>query len=229
MLCFETKMKKLLLGLILGFLIFPALFVTTHKHKHTATITPERKATHMITYYDENGKRIGLCTGTAVGPHALLTAVHCDEGEDATPIISLDLSVKKFHIIGYVADDRDHIIYHLDGPEFTNTVTIKERKARLGETVTSYGNGREDFPQHTYFGNVVVDDNGGDTSDVDAADGVACFSIPAIPGDSGSAVYGTDGNVVALITYGAETEDGQGRAVGFALNFSPEVLEEIKK
>ena len=182
----------------------------------------------MITYYvSDSDQPEGLCTGTAVGPHALLTALHCDRGE--TDTISLDLSVQKFHIIGTAYDGRDHIIYHLDGPAFTHYVVIKQREAVLGETITSYGDGHQDFPQHTYYGTVITDDNGGDTSEIDQADGTRVFSIPVVPGDSGSAVYGRDGDIVALVTYGGTTDEGQNNAVGFALNFKPEVLEEIKQ
>lgn len=191
-------------------------------------ITPERKATHMLTYLNKDGKPAAGCTGTAVGPHALLTAVHCDEGEYTH--IRLDLSRHVYNIIGAVTDGRDAIIYHLDGPEFKNYVTIRQREARIGESVISYGDGGRDYPQHTYTGKVIADANGGDTSDVDAADGTHCFSIPVIPGDSGSAVYGADGAMVAIVTYsqGTDTED-VGEAVGFALNFTPEQLEQIKK
>jgi V8-like Glu-specific endopeptidase len=214
-------MKKLTIALVLAAAL--CLGSTFRQAPKQNQITPERKATHMITYYsaEDQDKPVGLCTGTVVGPHALLTALHCDRGE--TDLISLDLSVQKFHVIGIIYDGRDHIIYHLDGPVFKNIVTIQEREAVLGETVTSYGDGRGDFPQHTYFGKAIVDANGGDTSELDAADGTHCFSLPVVPGDSGSAIYGTDGSIVALVTYGDDKN-----AVGFALAFSPEELDKIK-
>lgn len=191
-------------------------------------ITPERKATHMLTYLDKDGKPAFACTGTAVGPHALLTALHCDEGEyDA---LRLDLSRHVYHIVGAITDGRDAIIYHLDGPEFKNYVIIKQREAKLGESVISYGNGGRDYPQHTYKGQVIADSNGGDTSEVDIADGMHVFSLPVIPGDSGSAIYALDGSLVAIVTYsqGTDTED-TGEAVGFALNFTKEQLDKIKE
>ena len=224
---FRTALLLLAAGLLIA-------GIAKHKPVYLpqqAAITPERRATHMITYYkvkdDVPDERVETCTGTVVGPHALLTALHCDEGETTT--ISLDLSVRKYHIIGIVYDGRDHIIYHLDGPAFKNIVTIHEREAVLGETVTSYGNGHRDFPQHTYFGSVVADDNGGDTSEVDKADGGHSFSIPVVPGDSGSAIYGIDGSIVALVTYGGTNGEEEPVAVGFALAFSPQELEEIKQ
>ena len=50
-------------------------------------MTLQRRATHRVKYGN------GLCTATAIGPHALLTATHCNKhGEDAT--INLDLATK---------------------------------------------------------------------------------------------------------------------------------------
>lgn len=215
-----TKCLVLAAALLVGALHLPLLHLK-HK-KFIAPITPERTATHMIAFYNGNSTA-GYCTGTAVGPHALLTASHCtDEGYTT---ISLDLSVKKYHIIGKVEDGSDHTIVHLDGPAFTDIVTIKERQARIGEVVTSYGDGGRDFPQHTYFGHVIKQGNGGDTSELDARDGMATFDIPVIPGDSGSAVYGTDGDIVALVTYSdTDEEENIHQAVGFALSFTPEQL-----
>ena len=226
-------MKKFLVVLVLGAALLGLLSLAPSRPKYNhAPITPERKATHMIKYYEDEDKGIGnpsgLCTGTAVGPHALLTALHCDEGE--TDVISLDLAVQKYHIVGHIYDGRDHIIYRLDGPAFKDFVTIQEREAKVGETVTSYGDGRGDFPQHTYFGKVIEDSNGGDTSEIDMAAGAHNFSLPVIPGDSGSAIYGTDGDIVALVTYGGSNEyTGTKEAVGFALNFSAEELEMIRE
>ena len=139
-------MKKVLLPFALGIALALLCVFSPAPTKHApALITPERRATHMITYYEDsasgNSVRSGLCTGTAVGPHALLTALHCDEGQSDT--FSLDLAVRKYKIIGHIYDGQDHIIYHLDGPAFTEFVTIKEREAVLGEAVTSYGDGEE--------------------------------------------------------------------------------------
>ena len=226
-------MKKFLVVLVLGAALLGLLSLAPSRPKYNhAPITPERKATHMIKYYEDEDKGIGnpsgLCTGTAVGPHALLTALHCDEGE--IDVISLDLAVQKYHIVGYIYDGRDHIIYHLDGPAFKDFVTIQEREAKVGETVTSYGDGRGDFPQHTYFGKVIEDSNGGDTSEIDMAAVAHVFSLPVIPGDSGSAIYGTDGDIVALVTYSNSNDyTGTKEAVGFALNFSAEELEMIRE
>ena len=105
---FRTALLLLAAGLLIA-------GIAKHKPAYRpqqAAITPERRATHMITYYkvkdDVPDESVGFCTGTVVASHALLTALHCDEGETTT--ISLDLSVRKYHIIGIVYDGRDHII-----------------------------------------------------------------------------------------------------------------------
>lgn len=228
----KKYLRTALLLLAAGLLIAGTVRHKAAYQPQQATITPERRATHMITYYEDsasgNSVRSGLCTGTAVGPHALLTALHCDEGQSDT--VSLDLAVRKYKIIGHIYDGQDHIIYHLDGPAFTQFVTIKEREAVLGEAVTSYGDGEGEYPQHSYYGKVVVDENGGDTSEIDIAAGAHVFTLPAVPGDSGSAVYGKDGDIVALVTYGDKNEQtDKSQAVGFALAFTPQELEEIKE
>ena len=76
----------------------------------------------------------------------------------------------------------------------------------------------------------MVDENGGDTSEIDIAAGAHVFTLPVVPGDSGSAVYGKDGDIVALVTYSDKNEQtDKSQAVGFALAFTPQELEEIKE
>jgi hypothetical protein len=220
-------MKWLTKTLVASTLAFLLAFgaVCHRKPAQYNPITPQRKATHMIQYYGEDtsiDKAKELCTGTAVGPHAILTALHCDEGEFRT--VRLDWSQTEYHITGVKLDGRDHIIYLLDGPAFKNVVTIHEREAVMGEPVISYGDGEQDYPQHTYSGFTIEAENGGDTSELDAAQGTHFFSLGIVAGDSGSAIYGLDGSIVALASLG----NGQ-HAIGFALAFSPEQLEAIKQ
>ena len=193
--------------------------------------SPQRAATHEMRLYSLNVKgqpdEDGSCTATAIGPHALLTASHCNEfGEDK--FIQLDYSSRYFHILAIATDNRDHDIYILDGPAFTHYVTVHAREARIGESVTSYGTGGNDFPPHAYYGKVVMDFNGGDTSDVDIAERTHAFSFRAIPGDSGSAVYATDGSIVGLVTWGNGDASEGPEAVGMALNFPAKVYENIR-
>lgn len=223
----EIQMKKIFYQLTLAAVLLAAsFFVPLPKFKHNK-ITPERAATHQITYVLEKTsgehKDIGQCTGTAIGPHALLTARHCDEEGYRT--IHLDYSVREYHILAGLVDGRDHAIYILDGPAFKNYVNVRERVTRMGENVVSYGTGGNDFPPHTYEGKVIACDNGGDQSDVDALDDTMCLSIAAIPGDSGSAVYGRDGAIVALLTYASEDPPS---SAGFSLAFDEQLFKQLQ-
>lgn len=195
-------------------------------------VNPERKATHLITFVEVNEetgeqKILQTCTGTAVGPEALLTAEHCLEGANTT--IELDLSPVIYRVNNVVADGRDHVILHVIDANFKNVIHIKERNAVLGERVRVYGNGGNDYPSHAYHGIVIKDGYEGDLSDIDESVGVANYSLPVVGGDSGSAVYGDDGAIIGLVSLGrGGDKESYEYATGFSLAFSPQVLEIIQ-
>lgn len=192
----------------------------------------QRKATHLIQFVhvdEQSGEQkiLQSCTATAVGDQALLTAEHCTEG--AEPTIKIDLSPVIYTVDAGVSDGRDHVILHIKGAHFKNVVNVVERPARMGERLHMYGNGGNDYPSHALHGTVISDDYEGDLSDIDNTVDTACYSLHVIGGDSGSAVYGDDGDIVGLISYGrGEHDEPYDFSTGFALNFSPEVIEMVK-
>lgn len=201
-----------------------------HRPESPSDHSLQRAATHGITYYDVHDTKadtMGRCTGTAVGPHALLTGAHCNEF-GAWRFIRLDYSQRYYHILAIVTDERDHDIYVLDGPAFTKFIEVKTRNVRMGETVTSYGTGGNDWPPHTNYGTVSIDDNGGDDSDVDQHDRAFCLHLSVVPGDSGSAVYGRDGSLLGLVSYGGTTNEGVLESVGFSMNFGQEIYQKAR-
>jgi Trypsin len=186
--------------------------------KKQQTIQPpaplQQKASHLIHLSDR------ICTATAVGPHALLTAEHCILDEEGQVVkdhrINLDLSTHVYQMLAVTGDDRDHVILLIDGPAFVNFVnlTTNVRATVPGEAVYMYGNGGGEYPGRRLDGvNVPFDEN----SDVDQAQHIRRYTIRVIPGDSGSAVYGLDGKIVALVTY--KTHDGMAGDC-FELDFS---------
>jgi hypothetical protein len=195
-----------------------------------APVSIQRKATHLILF--ENNHRVtGACTGTAVGPHAILTAEHCDDGAGASNTISLDLATHEYHIRERFKDGRDHIIYRLDGPAFEDISVIHERAAKEGEYVHYYGDPEGAYPPKLFTGIVKHSD---DPSELTRKSGMRYYTLDSYPGCSGSAIYAVDGSIIGLITYGnSETAfDGLERipgAIGFELNFSPKVLAKISK
>jgi hypothetical protein len=193
-------------------------------------ITLQQQAEHRVKFPD------GQCTATAVGPHALLTAVHCDEADLTT--VTLDLSMRKFHLLSKTLDGRDHVIYIVDGQEFRNFVPLQPGTHPAGtiEHVYIYGSGGGAYPPQYKAGErsfAVVD-----TSEIDQADGLVYYTIPVIPGDSGAAIYGEDGRIVGVTTYKVavprdgdwESEDEDNilkLGAGFDVNFTAAQLTAI--
>jgi hypothetical protein len=204
-----------------------------YKHRKEP-VTLQQKSEHMITFLDKEGERASLCTGTAIGPHSLLTASHCNDGDgpDHHDTVTLDLSTQHFHLLAEAEDGRDHVIYLLDGPAFTNYLPesdlLNVKPPVKGEVVYLCGDGLGAYPPVCRWGVPNDADNQSDVSDVDKAQGMQYFTIAVLPGDSGSAVFGKDGRVVAILTYGVDAADRvtpSEAAAGFGLNFKKSVLD----
>ncbi len=179
--------------------------------------TREQRASHMIQMYDRYDKRDGQCSATAIGAHALLTAEHCIE-KDKDFKVSIDLAVEKHNIVAAKSDGRDHLLVLLDGSPFTNIEYVKQdAAAKVGEAAVFYGDREGKYPPEPQHG---VVNNCYDPSDVDMDAGIVCFSMEAIPGDSGSAIYDSNGNIVGIVTYRTDEHT----STGFALSFNPRDL-----
>ena len=50
------------------------------------SITAQQRATHLIYFLDKNDEPVSSCTGTAIGPAAFITAMHCVEDSELVPI-----------------------------------------------------------------------------------------------------------------------------------------------
>jgi Trypsin-like peptidase domain len=207
-------MRKFLLVM---FLLTLATFAA-YKYEHRGPSQPipmhanhiaslEAKASHMIVFENSDGDPQSGCTATAVGPHALMTADHCND-DDKLKTVQLDMGVRKYHIVDKMHDKRDHVIYLVDGPEFKNTVRISTSVPSVNDPVYLIGSGGGTFPGE-YKQGVVLDEY--DPSDVDSDAGMVYASIPGIPGDSGAAIYAQDGTIVGLLTYGFSEKTFYGR------------------
>lgn len=167
-----------------------------HTHSPVEPMTLQRRAEHRIEYRAHD-RATGYCTGTAIGPHALMTASHCNNERDKTDTFRLDNSPQDFHIENTLSDNRDHDVYLVD-TQFTNWIPYVVRPAKFGEHVYLYGSGGAGYPPRRLDGTRISYD---DPSDIDADDGQVRFSMPVIPGDSGSAVFNDDGTIAAVTTY----------------------------
>ncbi len=217
--------KTILLSSVTALIILAAFsFISLPKKPHghkplPTTMSVEQKASHYLFMQGSYGSGIGVCTGTAIGPHAILTAAHCDK-ENEVKQVQIDLATETHEVMSTVADGRDHIIMLVDGTPFTNIETVVYGTAALGEPVVFYGVGGAVYPPVAKHG-VVSDCQ--DPSDVDAAAGQWCMTASAIPGDSGSAVYNAQGQVVGIVTY-LDLDTLPTGTIGYALCFTEKQL-----
>jgi hypothetical protein len=184
--------------------------------------TQQRLATHAIVMNK------GFCTSSAIGPHALLTASHCDSSAGS---IKVDESFS-INILGRITDNKDHIIYLVDGPPFK--VTMGEFYSpstydmpREGEGVFFYGDGGGMFPPQLRKGYRMDHlEFGKDTTPPGMPSGdLFLFDMVAITGDSGSAVYSEKtGRLIAVVTFGLFDHF----AGSYALQFTQEQIDLAK-
>lgn len=136
----------------------------------------------------------GWCSGTAVGPHAVLTATHCFERGSEL----IKINGKPATLVSKADDGKDHTLAIVD-------VEFKEW-ARLGgkpvqsERVRLIGTpaGNDDVYREGYVARV--------------RDDQVWLWLPGFGGDSGSALFDDDGRIVAVLS-GAMTWVHQSGAV----------------
>ena len=201
-------MKKFAIALLFLSLSLPTTALPRHpgkseqrKASHRIEFTvPENRITDEQIFPSADGK--GACSASAIGPHALLTAQHCDIGEES---LTVDLELSPRNIVGRITDGEDHIIFLVSGPKFKSTMAADYDPTAyalptVGERVFLFGDGHAMYPPQYrtgyYTGTVKLED-----ADASTDTNILLFDLNIIPGDSGSAVYGDNGKLVTLITY----------------------------
>ncbi len=183
---------------------------TAIRHALTLKETQHRA---MYAIAMDNGKtgedrQAAGCTADAIAPHVLLTAEHCniDGGNfylnptlrdgKLLPDHPLRVSEKYF-------DHMDHMLLVLPGVRFKYTISYDPatyRAPRQGDRAYFWGNPAMQHDQYRegYMTGTIPAVDG----DVDASGPVWMFNISVIGGDSGSAVFSTDGRLITVVTYG---------------------------
>lgn len=183
-------------------------------------IEQQHATTHRIAVYDlEKGdtwnQEVGHCSGTVVGPHAILTAQHCFFDSN---LIRLDSEKDPIHIVAAIIDGNDHVIYIVDRT-FKTWASINERPLIPNESVHIWGapGHNSDVYRSGYF--VKYDTE----KDLDPALKVQFenFILPTFGGDSGSGVFDENGNIVAVTSMGDKSAD----SLDVPLAFTPDQLD----
>lgn len=169
-------------------------------------------ATHRIEIAKQPGLfddkvRHGHCSATAIGPHALLTAAHC---ESDFPDIRVDGMVA--HVDKYIYDTADHEILLMSGITFPVFVHLADRPLEQGDEVLIWGNPAKhrDYLRRGY---VVAINNEPDYGTE------AVLDLNGFFGDSGSAVFDEWGNVMS-VTSMMEVDERDGNDAQLKMMFA---------
>ena len=217
--------KKIFLSSILALTLFGGAFAGYTRYRHRAT-TPtvvlhgnaayvQVRASHLLMFMKDTTS-VAYCSGTVIGPHALLTAAHCAEVGTFTQL-TLDRSTAPYHLLATTYDGRDHVIVFVDGPAFTDIAPYRVRAPKVGEPAFVEGFGGVIYPAVEKRGKI---ETFYDPSEIDARQKLFYFSNLVIRGDSGAAVYGLDGDILGVVTWRLDETTG----AGYELNFSPDII-----
>lgn len=184
------------------------------------TVTPRRaddresKAYHHIIHDTLlNGDS---CSATAIGPHAILTATHCELGTDTVNIDDIPITITK-----KIRDGHDHTIYVVDA-DFAVWLPLDQRAPLPNERVRSWGwpGGQ---PTMVYAEGEFL--RAVDLGDVIPKDITSwLFILPTYSGDSGAAVISDSGKILTVISLG----DNEAHMFAFPLAFTNAQLQAIK-
>lgn len=179
------------------------------------------RASHMLSFLDDDGEQTVWCSGTAIGPHAILTAAHCNDASDNFKTLNLDRSTRVYKLLASSFDGRDHVIVLVDGPAFTDIAPYVTREPQIGEPILIEGFGEEVYPALEKHGNIVTVY---DPSEVDANQKMFYFNAPVIHGDSGAAIFGLDGAILGVVTWHIDAHTSAGQE----LDYPPLIIHEAQ-
>ena len=145
------------------------------------------KTTHRLAFDD------GICSGTAVGRHTLLSASHCFAGEH-----SLSVDGNPVEVIKIITDGADHALVTVSVT--FEDVAVRGQLAHVGDHVYYWGNpaGIADMYREGYVSGVWV--IGGKS--------ITLLSANGFFGDSGAGVFDTHGQLIGVVSVMYQTASG---------------------
>ena len=190
--------------------------------KLDASVPQIRQFVHKVKMHSFLGG--GHCTGTAIGPYALLLASHCEEPMDT---IGLDAASDDIHIDKVVRDDHEHTILYLSNmTPFEHWATVDlSHKFLEGEDVVSMGNpaNLNFLLRKGYLASAYGNDSEGHLWHL--------YMLPVFSGDSGSGVFDSKGDVIDVISMMANVgtpANSLNVMCAFPLKFTPEQIAEAR-
>jgi uncharacterized protein YcfL len=197
----QTVNTALLLLVVCACLLFGLGFAANQK----PTPVPEVRAMHHVS--TANGIDDRICSSVAVGPHTLLTAMHCIVNPQ-----QMEVDGQMHKITALDMDKQDHVLVHLD-TFFYDVLPVEQREPGTDEHVRVWGwPGSSRYPifrEGWYMG-------------LDPADkDVRVWQLPVYHGDSGAPLVSDDGKVITLVSEGWEDVPVGGT---YSLNFTPEQM-----
>jgi hypothetical protein len=130
---------------------------------------------------------LGSCSGTIIGPHAILSATHCFNDPASIKINEAPAIVKDREDDGF-----DHTILVVD-LTFAYWADVSDWGLRQGDTVFYWGNpgGELDWYRRGYVVGKDRDEDGKD---------LAILDVNGFFGDSGAGVFDSSGRVVGVVS-----------------------------
>jgi len=197
-------MKSFLLTLLLCIALVIGASATTKPQSNLRS--EQHKATVTIIMSNEAKHEGAGCSATAIAEHVLLTAEHCniDGGvlylnQTARPFSHpLEVSEKFF-------DHQDHMLLVLPGVSFKHFAVYDPDTYKpfvQGDHYYFWGNPAllADQYREGYVTGRVIDPL--EPGEIDVVSPFLLLSGPVVGGDSGSAIFRTDGNLAGVLTYG---------------------------
>jgi V8-like Glu-specific endopeptidase len=158
----------------------------------------------------------GSCSGTIIGPHAILSATHC-----FTATRSLAVDDRPVTVTGVVSDGRDHTIVYVT--QLFRDFAVVAGEPQQTEEVFVFGNpgGLQDMYRVGYVAGTIDSDS----------IKVTLYDLNGYFGDSGSGVFDSSGHLVAVISqiiYESQGGASQKYMASFPLHFTATQLEQAQ-
>jgi hypothetical protein len=187
----------------------------------TRTLAAQIREYAHVTFQETVVGPPAICSATAIGSHALLTASHCER-----PTTDIMIDGEDSRIIGLTRDGLDHTIYLVD-KKFEKWATFGE-DVGIGDELYMWGN-----PEGKLFifrkGYVVKIAQAHDDAPIELV-----IDIQNYHGDSGAGMFNNRGQLVTVQStvstfHNSEDEMRTQFSSGLIPNFSPEQMKQVEE